>query len=81
MNFDYSPQVVQLRERLLAFFAEHITPNEKRYLDEVAANRRAGNPWLPTTVIEELKPKARAQGLWNLFLPPTSKGKAEAGHA
>ena len=73
MNFDYSPQVVQLRERLLAFFAEHITPNEKRYLDEVAANRRAGNPWLPTTVIEELKPKARAAGLWNLFLPKSSR--------
>ncbi|RZL06607.1 MAG: acyl-CoA dehydrogenase, partial [Rubrivivax sp.] len=48
MNFDYSPKVTQMRERLLAFFDEHIYPNEKRYLDEVAANRRAGNPWVPT---------------------------------
>jgi len=73
MNFDYSPKVAQMRERLLAFFAEHITPNERRYLEEVEANRRAGNPWLPTQVIEELKPKARAAGLWNLFLPQSSR--------
>jgi len=73
MNFDYSPKVAQLRERLLAFFDEHIYPNERRYLEEVEANRRAGNPWQATTVIEELKPKARAAGLWNLFLPKSSR--------
>jgi acyl-CoA dehydrogenase len=69
MNFDYSPKVEQLRERLLAFFDEHIYPNEKRYHEEIDANRRGGNAWIPTKVIEELKPKARAAGLWNLFLP------------
>ena len=73
MNFDYTPKVAQMRERLLAFFAEHITPNEGRYLAEVEANRRAGNAWVPTQVIEELKPKARAAGLWNLFLPKSSR--------
>jgi acyl-CoA dehydrogenase len=73
MNFDYSPKVAQMRERLLAFFDEHIYPNERRYLEEVEANRRAGNPWVPTQVIEELKPKARAAGLWNLFLPKSSR--------
>ncbi|MFG6414616.1 acyl-CoA dehydrogenase family protein [Roseateles sp. DC23W] len=73
MNFDYSPQVTQMRERLLAFFEEHIYPNELRYLQEVEANRRAGNVWQPTKVIEELKPKARAAGLWNLFLPKSSR--------
>jgi acyl-CoA dehydrogenase len=73
MNFDYSPKVAQMRERLLAFFDEHIYPNEQRYLQEVEANRRAGNPWQPTKVIEELKPKARAAGLWNLFLPKSSR--------
>ncbi|MDR7333479.1 acyl-CoA dehydrogenase family protein [Roseateles asaccharophilus] len=73
MNFDYSPKVTQMRERLLAFFEAHIYPNELRYLQEVEANRRAGNPWLPTKVIEELKPKARAAGLWNLFLPKSSR--------
>ncbi|MFT7776080.1 acyl-CoA dehydrogenase family protein [Roseateles sp.] len=73
MNFDYSPKVAQMRERLLAFFDEHIYPNERRYLEEVEANRRAGNPWQATRVIEELKPKARAAGLWNLFLPQSSR--------
>ncbi|MBV8034733.1 acyl-CoA dehydrogenase family protein [Roseateles sp.] len=73
MNFDYSPKVAQMRERLLAFFDEHIYPNERRYLEEVEANRRAGNPWVATQVIEALKPKARAAGLWNLFLPRSSR--------
>ncbi|WP_423597004.1 acyl-CoA dehydrogenase family protein [Roseateles sp. MS654] len=73
MNFDYSPKVEQLRERLLAFFDEHIYPNEHRYHAEIEANRRAGNAWIPTKVIEELKPKARAAGLWNLFLPRSAR--------
>ncbi|SEL76320.1 acyl-CoA dehydrogenase [Roseateles sp. YR242] len=73
MNFDYSPKVEQLRERLLAFFDQHIYPNEKRYHEEVEANRQAGNAWVPTKVIEELKPKARAAGLWNLFLPRSAR--------
>ncbi|WAC74163.1 acyl-CoA dehydrogenase family protein [Roseateles sp. SL47] len=73
MNFDYSPKVEQLRERLLAFFDQHIYPSEKRYHEEVDTNRRAGNAWVPTRVIEELKPKARAAGLWNLFLPRSAR--------
>ncbi len=73
MNFDYSPKVEQLRARLLAFFDDHIYPNERRYHEEIEANRRAGNPWIPTRVIEELKPKARAAGLWNLFLPHSER--------
>jgi len=68
-GFDYSPKVQALRERLLAFMDEHIYPNEHRHHEEMAAARRAGNPWQPTKVVEELKPKARAVGLWNLFLP------------
>ncbi len=69
MDFAYSPRVQALRERLMAFMDEHIYPNEERYEAEVEANRAAGNPWVPTRLIEELKPKARAAGLWNLFLP------------
>ena len=69
MNFDYSPKVQEMRERLLAFFDQHIYPNEHRFHAEIEANRRAGNAWLPTTLIEELKPLARQAGLWNLFLP------------
>jgi acyl-CoA dehydrogenase len=69
MDFAYSPRVQALRERLMAFMDEHIYPNEERYEAEVEANRAAGNPWVPTRLIEGLKPKARAAGLWNLFLP------------
>ena len=73
MNFDYSPKVEQMRERLLAFFEVHIYPNERRFHAEIAANRARGNAWIPTTVIEELKPLARAAGLWNLFLPKSTR--------
>ena len=73
MNFDYSPKVQQMRERLLAFFDEHIYPNEARFLAEVEANRAKGDAWIPTELIEELKPKARAAGLWNLFLPRSTR--------
>ncbi|MDR5813765.1 acyl-CoA dehydrogenase family protein [Caballeronia sp. LZ033] len=74
MNFDYTPKVQALREKLLAFFDAHIHPNERAYADEVAANRAAGNAWVPTRVIESLKEHARAEGLWNLFLPSSGRG-------
>jgi acyl-CoA dehydrogenase len=69
MNFDYSDKVKSLEQRLRAFMDEHIYPNEKRYYQEIENDR-----WSPTKVIEELKPKARAAGLWNLFLPDDDQG-------
>jgi acyl-CoA dehydrogenase len=48
---------------------EHIYPNEQRFLDEIESDR-----WKPTRIIEELKPKARAVGLWNLFMPNEENG-------
>ena len=69
MNFDYSDKVKSLQARLLAFMDEHIYPNEQRFFEEIAANRAKGNAWIPTALVEELKPKARAAGLWNLFIP------------
>ncbi len=69
MDFDYSPKVQQLRERMLAFLDEHIYPNEERWEREA---RERG--WQPTPVVEELKPVARAAGLWNLFLPASEHG-------
>jgi acyl-CoA dehydrogenase len=69
MDFDYSPRVRELQARLLKFFDEHIYPNEKVYEAEVAENRRKGDAFVATKVIEDLKVKARAAGLWNLFLP------------
>jgi acyl-CoA dehydrogenase len=69
MDFAYSDKVKSLQMRLARFMDAHIYPNEGRFHEEVEANRARGNPWVPTRLIEELKPKARAEGLWNLFLP------------
>jgi acyl-CoA dehydrogenase len=73
MNFDYTPKVKELQTRLLSFMEENVYPNEGRFFDEIAANRAKGNAWVPTALIEELKPKARAAGLWNLFLPHSKR--------
>ncbi|HET7201220.1 MAG TPA: acyl-CoA dehydrogenase, partial [Burkholderiales bacterium] len=69
MDFEYSSEVKALQSRLERFMQAHVYPNERRFHEEVAANRAKGNPWVPTGLIEELKPRARAEGLWNLFLP------------
>ena len=69
MDFEFSDKVKDLQCRLTAFMDEHIYPNEQRFFDEINLNR-----WTPTKIIEELKPKARAAGLWNLFLPDDEHG-------
>ena len=73
MDFEYSPKVKEMQAKLLAFMDEHIYPNENVFHEEVAANRAKGNAWVPTKIVEELKPKARAAGLWNLFLPKSKR--------
>jgi acyl-CoA dehydrogenase len=74
MDFDYSPKTEALRAAVDGFMKQHVFPNERRFLDEIAENTRRGQRWTPLTLIEELKPKARAAGLWNLFLPESSHG-------
>ena len=74
MDFAYSPRTRELQEKLTAFMQAHIYPAEEVFSEEVAANRRAGNVWKATRVMETLKEKARAQGLWNLFLPDSEYG-------
>jgi acyl-CoA dehydrogenase len=69
MEFAYSDKVKSLQAKLERFMAEQVYPNESRFHEEVEANRAKGNPWVPSRLIAELKPKARAEGLWNLFLP------------
>jgi len=71
----YSPKTQALMERLNAFFAEHIYPNEALHHAELDALRRAGDVWQPMALIDELKVKARAAGLWNMFLPHAYKGQ------
>jgi acyl-CoA dehydrogenase len=70
MHFEYSARVKDLQKRLSDFMDEHIYPNEARYRQHTLGRDR----WQPVPVIEELKPKARAAGLWNLFLPDSEQG-------
>jgi acyl-CoA dehydrogenase len=69
VNFEFSEKTKELQGRLRAFMDEHVYPNERRFHEEVDRER-----WKPTRVIEELKPRARAAGLWNLFLPNDESG-------
>ena len=73
MDFAYTDKVKAMQAKLIAFMDEHIYPNEHRFHQEILENRRKGNPWIPTKIVEELKPKARAAGLWNLFLPHSKR--------
>src|SRR5262245_53235562 len=65
MQFEPSAKAKALTERLVAFMDAHIYPSEQRFHDEI----RSGDRWQPTRIVDELKPLARAAGLWNLFLP------------
>ena len=74
MHFDFSPKVQDLRARVDGFMQEHVYPNERRFYDEIEENTRGGARWTPTRIVEELKLKAKAAGLWNLFLPDSAYG-------
>src|SRR5436190_9668750 len=68
MHFEFPEKVKDLQRRLTAFMEEHIYPNEPRYHEHTTGPDR----WQPVPVIEELKPTARAAGLWNLFATLTN---------
>ena len=74
MDFEHSPKVKALQQRLTAFMDEHVLPAEQRFEAEMDAHRAAGNAWQPAPVMEQLKAKARAAGLWNLILPESKYG-------
>ena len=69
MSFELNEKTKILQGRLQKFMDAHIYPNERRFHEEVERDR-----WKPTRIIEELKVKARAEGLWNLFLPNDERG-------
>src|SRR3954470_24790873 len=78
MDFAPSPRAADLTARVADFMAAEITPVEGDYHRDLAEARRTGDPWRPLPVLEELKQKARAQGLWNLFLPAEHAGEYAA---
>ncbi len=68
MNFNYSAKTQELQKRLRSFMDEHIYPNENAYTQEI----NSGDRWQPLALVEELKAKAKNEGLWNMFLPEVS---------
>jgi len=74
MNFEFTDKVKDLQKRVSAFMQEHVNPRESRFFEEIAENRAKGDAWIPTRIVEELKPKARAAGLWNLWQPKDHGG-------
>ena len=72
MNFEYSDLCKEYLDRVRAFMDAHIYPNEKTYHDQLVA--MGENRWQVVPIIEELKAKAKAEGLWNLFLPDSDQG-------
>jgi acyl-CoA dehydrogenase len=78
MDFAPSPRAADLTARVADFMATEITPVERDYHRDLAEARRTGDPWKPLPLLEELKQKARARGLWNLFLPKEHAGEYAA---
>ncbi len=70
MDFDHSPKVLELKARVESFMAEHIYPNEATLHAAIAG----GDRWQAPALIDELKRRARAAGLWNLWLPASERG-------
>lgn len=70
MDFAYSDKVKDLQKRVSAFMDEYVYPNERTYHEQISE----GDRWQPTAIVEELKRKAKAEGLWNLFLPESEYG-------
>ena len=73
MDFSYTPKVEELRKQVQSFYDQHILPLEDQVEQEILENRRQGRAWTPISLFDDLKAKARAQGLWNLFLPKSER--------
>ncbi len=74
MNLEQSERVKELILQVSKFMDEHIWPAEEVYASQMDAFREEGNPWRVPPILEELKSKAKAQGLWNFFLPESQNG-------
>jgi acyl-CoA dehydrogenase len=74
MSFELTAKTKALAGQLTAFMDEFVYPNESHLNEEIEANRLRGDPWVPLQLMEELKSKARARELWNLFLPESPFG-------
>ena len=71
MDFQYSSRTEELKTRIEAFMDANVYPNERLYYEQIDT---LGNRWMEPPILEELKAKARLEGLWNLFLPESDLG-------
>jgi acyl-CoA dehydrogenase len=69
VDFEHSPRVKDLQQKLGAFMRDYVVPNEHRFKEQVATTR-----WIAPPILQELKARARSQGLWNLFMPGNAHG-------
>jgi len=74
MDFDYSPRQKEWMARVSAFMDAHVYAAEPVYTEQMNAARAKGDPWIVVPVVEDLKAKAKKQGLWNLFLNDSEHG-------
>ncbi len=74
MHFEHNDRTKELIARVEAFMDAHIYPNEATYAQQMDAFRAEGNPWQVPKILEDLKKKAKADGLWNMFLPESERG-------
>lgn len=74
MDFEFSAEVKTLQEKVKAFMDEFIYPNEAIFFEQIEVNRKNGNAWIPTAIVEESKAKAKERGLWNLWRPTAHGG-------
>ena len=74
MDFDYTPRMKEWIRKVSDFMDKHVYPAEAVYNEQMTEARAKGNPWIVVPVVEDLKAKAKAQGLWNLFLNESSHG-------
>src|ERR671916_597846 len=70
LGFQVSPRAREIYQRLRAFMEQHVYPNEEKFREQ----SNQGDRWQPVPLMEELKARARAEGLWNLFLPESEYG-------
>ena len=73
MNFEYSEKTQELMARLNGFMAKYVHPNENAFADH-AQNATGKDRWMPPPILDDLKTKAKNEGLWNLFLPDSDLG-------
>ena len=70
VGFQVSPRAKEVYRKLRAFMEAHVFPNERKFHEQIGQ----GDRWLPVPLMEELKARARGEGLWNLFLPESEYG-------